>query len=118
MGDNIRTQQVLSSQDRSHILSYVEGYELLAIDEAQGILNIGFALKIIVDQIPGIRVIVTGSSSFEPAGEEGEPLTNHKRSLVLYPITQFELLATTQSFRPARACWGEFDGLWRIPGGD
>ena len=83
-GDNIRTQQVLSSQDRSQILSYVEGYELLAIDEAQGIPNIGFALKIIVDQIPGIRVIVTGSSSFEPAGQEGEPLTSHKRSLVLY----------------------------------
>ena len=94
-GDNIRTQQVLSSQDRSQILSYVEGYELLAIDEAQGIPNIGFALKIIVDQIPGIRVIVTGSSSFEPAGQEGEPLTSHKRSLVLYPIAQSELLATT-----------------------
>ena len=106
-GDNIRTQQVLSSQDRSQILSYVEGYELLAIDEAQGIPNIGFALKIIVDQVPGIRVIVTGSSSFEPAGQEGEPLTSHKRSLVLYPIAQSELLATTNR-SDLRARLGEF----------
>src|SRR3989304_8927884 len=67
-GDNIRTQQVLSSQDFSQILPYVEGYELLAIDEAQNIPNIGMGLKIIVDQVPGILVIVTGSSSFELAG--------------------------------------------------
>src|SRR5512136_1633998 len=40
-GDNIRTQQILSSQDFSQILGYAEGYELLAIDEAQGIPNIG-----------------------------------------------------------------------------
>ena len=72
-GDNIRTQQLLSSQDFSQILAYVEGYELLAIDEAQGIPNIGMALKIIVDQAPGIRVLATGSSSFELAGQVGEP---------------------------------------------
>ena len=106
-GDNIRTQQVLSSQDVNQILSYVEGYELLAIDEAQGIPNIGLALKIIVDQVPGIRVIATGSSSFEPAGQEGEPLTGHKRTLVLYPIAQSELLATTNRFE-LRERLGEF----------
>jgi predicted AAA+ superfamily ATPase len=74
-GDNIRTQQILSSQDFTQILAYVEGYELLAIDEAQNIPNIGMGLKIIVDQVPGIRVIATGSSSFELAGQVGEPLT-------------------------------------------
>jgi len=40
-GDNIRTQQILSSQDFGQILAYVEDYELLAIDEAQNIPNIG-----------------------------------------------------------------------------
>ncbi|MDQ7795583.1 MAG: AAA family ATPase, partial [Spirochaetia bacterium] len=70
-GDNIRTQQILSSQDFAQILSYVEGYELLAIKEAQNIPNIGMGLKIIVDQIPGIKVIVTGSSSFELTGQIG-----------------------------------------------
>lgn len=97
-GDNIRTQQVLSSQDFGQILPYVEGYELLAIDEAQGIPNIGQALKIIVDQAPGIHVIATGSSSFELAGQVGEPLTGRKRTLVLYPIAQSELLDTYNRF--------------------
>lgn len=106
-GDNIRTQQVLGSQDFSQILSYMEGYELLAIDEAQGIPNIDRALKIIVDQIPGIRVIATGSSFFEPARQEGEPLTGHTCPLVLYPIAQGELLATTNRSE-LRSRLGEF----------
>lgn len=68
-GDNIRTQQLLSSQDFSQILAYVEGYELLAIDEAQGIPSIGMALKI----DPWTRRRVSGagnrSAPFELAGQ-------------------------------------------------
>jgi predicted AAA+ superfamily ATPase len=100
-GDNIRTQQILSSLDFSQILDYVEGYELLAIDEAQNIPNIGTGLKIIVDQVPGIRVIVTGSSSFELSGQVGEPLTGRKRTLVLYPMAQSELSAGYNRFELA-----------------
>ena len=92
-GDNIRTQHLLGSQDFRHILAYVEGYALLAIDEAQEIPHIGKALKIIVDHVPGIRVVATGSSSFELAGQVGEPLTGRKRTLTLYPIAQTELRA-------------------------
>lgn len=97
-GDNIRTQQILSSQDFDQILPYLEGYELYAIDEAQNIPNIGMALKIIVDQLPGIQVIVTGSSSFELAGQVGEPLTGRKKTLTLYPIAQSELLSRYNKF--------------------
>lgn len=97
-GDNIRTQQTLGSQDFSQILSYVEGYELLAIDEAQNIPNIGMAIKIIVDQMPNIRVILTGSSSFELAGQVGEPLTGRKQTLTLYPLAQAELLSSYNKF--------------------
>ena len=91
-GDNIRVQQLLSSQDFDTILGYIEGYELLVIDEAQQIPNIGMALKIIVDQRPDIRVVVTGSSSFELSNQIGEPLTGRKQTITLYPIAQLELL--------------------------
>lgn len=97
-GDNIRTQQILSSQDFNQILAYIEGYELLAIDEAQAIPNIGMGLKIIVDNVPGIRVIATGSSSFELAGQVGEPLTGRKSTINLYPIAQSELLSIYNRF--------------------
>ena len=86
------------SLDFAQILAYVEGYELLAIDEAQEIPQVGKALKIIVDQVPGIQVIVTGSSSFELAGQTGEPLTGRKRTLILYPLSQAELLARYNHF--------------------
>ena len=63
-GDNIRTQHTLSSQDFSQILPYALDYDLIVIDEAQNIPNIGMALKILVDQKPHLRIIATGSSSF------------------------------------------------------
>ena len=93
IGDDLPTQQLLSSQDVNLIKEYLEGYELFAIDEAQYVPNIGMALKIIVDQIPDIFVIATGSSSFELTGQIGEPLTGRKHTLTLYPISQSELLS-------------------------
>ena len=90
-GDNIRTQEILSSQDFDNVLEYARGYELIAIDEAQRIRNIGLGLKILIDHIPGIHIIATGSSSFELAGQVGEPLTGRKITLALYPIAQMEL---------------------------
>jgi predicted AAA+ superfamily ATPase len=92
-GDNIKTQQVLGSQDFSKIIEYASGYDLIALDEAQQIPKIGMGLKIIVDQIPDIMVIATGSSSFDLAGAIGEPLTGRKTTVILYPIAQQELLS-------------------------
>ncbi|MFH1454637.1 MAG: ATP-binding protein [Armatimonadota bacterium] len=91
-GDDIRVQEALSSNDFSIIKEYAAGYELIAIDEAQEIENIGQNLKIMVDHILGIKIIATGSSSFELAGQVGEPLTGRKITLTLYPISQIELL--------------------------
>lgn len=91
-GDNIQTQNILSSQDFSQILEYIEGYQLYAIDEAQHVPDIGMGLKIIVDQKPDIKIIATGSSSFDLANTLGEPLTGRKLTLKLHPIAQLELL--------------------------
>lgn len=90
-GDNIKTQTTLSSSDFRVIKEYAEGYELIAIDEAQKIPHIGEGLKILVDQLPALTIIVTGSSSFELSGQVGEPLTGRKITLTLYPISQMEL---------------------------
>lgn len=91
-GDDLMIHQVLGSQYLNEIKSFCEGYGLIAIAEAQKIPNIGVAIKMMVDQIDGIRVIATGSSSFELAGQLGEPLTGRKTELFLYPVSQLELL--------------------------
>lgn len=91
VGDDIRIQELINSMNFSKIKEYIKGYELIAIDEAQKIRNIGQGLKIMVDQFPGIKIIATGSSSFELSGQIGEPLTGRKITLILYPVSQIEL---------------------------
>lgn len=53
------------SLERLYLLYLLEGIDLLAIDEAQNIPDIDSKLKLIVDEIEGIRVIASGSSSFQ-----------------------------------------------------
>lgn len=97
-GDNIKVQQVIGSQDFEKILEYVSGYEFFAIDEAQRIPDVGMGLKIIVDQAADIMVLATGSSSFELAGQIGEPLTGRKKTLIMYPLSQIELAGLYNNF--------------------
>lgn len=91
-GDNIRIQDLLGSMDFDRILAYAEGYQLIAIDEAQNIPKIGRALKILIDERPNLSIIATGSASFELSRQVGEPLTGRKRSCHLFPVAQMELL--------------------------
>jgi len=90
-GDDINLHAVLGSRDFKKIIEYTKGYDLIAIDEAQKIKGIGQGLKIMVDQVPNLKAIVTGSSSFELAGQIGEPLTGRKITLALYPLSQIEM---------------------------
>jgi len=90
-GDDVNTQIVLGSSDFKKIIDYAKGYDLIAIDEAQRIKNIGMGLKILVDHLPNVKIIVTGSSSFELAGQIGEPLTGRKITLTLFPLSQIEM---------------------------
>ncbi len=97
-GDNLRTREIISSEDINLIKEYLSGYELYIIDEAQKIPKIGTGLKIIADHLPKIKVMVTGSSSFELAGQVGEPLTGRKNQLTLFPVSQGELLSLCNRF--------------------
>lgn len=95
-GEDIIIQGYLSSQSIEKLEAFVGNNRLLVIDEAQKVQNIGINLKLIVDHIPGIRVIATGSSSFDLARSIGEPLTGRKSTLIQYPLAQLELAAMEQ----------------------
>lgn len=97
-GENLEVQRILSSQNFDLIADYISDYELLVIDEAQYIPNVGLGLKIIVDQFPGIKVIATGSSSFDLSGQVGEPLVGRKRTLNLHTLSQTELIFRFSNF--------------------
>src|SRR3989344_8137740 len=74
-GDQSLHVDVLSSRNLNKIKALVEGYELLFVDEAQRIAEVGLAIKIILDNLPKLKVIVTGSSSLDLASKISEPLT-------------------------------------------
>ncbi len=90
-GEDVRLQELFAGGRLDRLLEFVAGYDLLVVDEAQKVAGIGAGLKMIVDASPGLRIIATGSSSFELAGQVGEPLTGRKRTLTLFPVAQLEL---------------------------
>lgn len=89
-GEDIDAQDFLTSQSVEKYKSGLSEYDLLVVDEAQQIPDIGINLKLIVDHID-IEIIATGSSSFDLAQDVGEPLVGRKYSYTLYPISQLEL---------------------------
>lgn len=89
--DQKKFQDVLSSTDLNQLKRLVSGYNLLFIDEAQRIPNIGLNLKILHDNIPNLKIIATGSSSFELANKVSEPLTGRTWTFTLFPISILEL---------------------------
>lgn len=90
-GEDITIQEYLSSQSIIKLKNFVGENKLLIIDEAQKIKNIGVNLKLIVDHIPGVSIIATGSSAFDLAQNIGEPLTGRKYTLKLFPFAQMEI---------------------------
>jgi predicted AAA+ superfamily ATPase len=65
---------------------------LVVIDEAQRVKNIGLTLKLITDQLPRVQLIATGSSSLELANEINEPLTGRKIEYLLLPFSTEEMI--------------------------
>ena len=90
-GDNLDVSEVLASQRLSQLKRFVEGFDYLFIDEAQKIPDIGINLKLMVDNIPGLHILVSGSSSFDLRTKIGEPLTGRSQFYHLYPIAQLEM---------------------------
>jgi len=90
-GEDLFVYEALSSQSIEKLKSFIGTKTRLVIDEAQSIPSIGKNLKLIVDHIPGIRVIVTGSSALDLGQMMSESLTGRKQVITMYPLAQLEL---------------------------
>lgn len=91
-GEDRNIQTILSSRTIRSLQEFVGDNELLVVDEAQQIAEIGTNLKLIVDHIPNIKVIASGSASFSLAQRVGEPLTGRKKTLHLFPLSLREII--------------------------
>lgn len=86
--DTVAMLEPVSIANYRHVFQDVK---LLAIDEAQHIPDIGRKLKLIVDEVPDIRVIASGSSSFDLKNQAGEPLVGRSTQFILLPFSQQEI---------------------------
>lgn len=92
-GEDFEVQELLKNITAANYQLIVGSAKLLIIDEAQAIPNIGKILKFMIDAIPALTILATGSSSFDLLNEAGEPLTGRKISFNLYPLSQLELVS-------------------------
>jgi predicted AAA+ superfamily ATPase len=97
-GDDPTVRTRLTDVGIEALRPILEGHDLVVLDEAQRIRNIGITLKLMADHFPQTRVVATGSSSFELANQINEPLTGRKIEFYLYPVCWQEWVAHTGLF--------------------
>jgi len=112
-GEDYDTLRLLENRSISNYRNLLDGVELLIIDEAQHIPEIGAKLKLMVDEIKGIRVMVSGSSSFDLFNKSGEPLVGRHVPFHLTAFSQAEISQTenrlqTQQNLETRLIYGSY----------
>jgi len=91
-GDDPTVRKLLLNPNLEQLKNIIGNNNIVFIDEAQRIDNIGLTLKLITDQLKNVQLLVSGSSAFELNNQTQEPLTGRKWEYQLYPIS-----------------WGEFE---------
>ena len=94
-GDDQDVRNLFDNLSSTRAKAIIGKNNILVIDEAQRITDIGLKIKLFTDQVEGVQVIATGSSSFELANRLNEPLTGRKREFKMFPITFSEMVNHT-----------------------
>lgn len=117
-GDNPSVVANLSNRNIEELKNYIGSFELVILDEAQRIENIGITLKLLIDNYPEMQIIATGSSSFDLANKISEPLTGrswvfHLQPLSFLEITNNDRSITTQTLE-RMLIYGSYPGIWNM----
>lgn len=89
--EDFETKNLLETTNTETLQRTLGLYDLIILDEAQMLNNIGATLKIIHDFLPDLQVIATGSSSFDLRDQIGEPFVGRSRTYTLYSFSLSEL---------------------------
>ena len=119
-GDYIHVHDKLSIRSIENYKQILGTYKLLYIDEAQKIPEIGLKLKLMIDEIEGLRIIISGSSSFDINKNDGEPLTGRKYTFTLYTLSENEYTQIENNINKMdkvreRLVFGNYPELLHLP---
>ena len=119
-GDDINVHDKLSIRSIENYKQILGTCKLLYIDEAQKIPEIGLKLKLMIDEIEGLRIIISGSSSFDIHKNDGEPLTGRKYTFTLYTLSENEYTQIENNINKMdkireRLVFGNYPELLHLP---
>lgn len=107
----------LTEKSAIELRSYIGDSDLVIIDEAQRVENIGISIKLIHDTYPEIKLLVTGSSSLDLSNKITEPLTGRSIETILYPLSVEEVSVNpTELTANANIIMvrGGYPGMWKL----
>lgn len=119
-GENSDVRQILKNANSERLKQLTANNNIVVIDEAQKIEDIGSVLKLFADYNKDIQVIASGSSAFELRNTLNEPLTGRKFEYKLFPISFTEMVKHTnllQEIRelPQRLVYGYYPEIVTSP---
>lgn len=119
-GEDINVHDKLAIRSVENYKQILGSYKFLYIDEAQKIPEIGLKLKLMIDEINGLRIIISGSSSFDIHKDAGEPLTGRKYSFNLFALSESEYNQIENSISKIdkvreRLVFGSYPELLHLP---
>ncbi len=107
----------LQDQSLAGLRAIIGDADLVVVDEAQRIQNIGITAKLIHDSMPHIKLLLTGSSSLDLANKLKEPLTGRSKELLLYPLALKEVthsIIESDGYMERLLVFGGYPGLWKL----
>jgi len=112
-GEDFDTLSIFENHRTNNYLNFLVGVDLLAIDEAQHIPNIGSKIKWILDEVKNIRIVLSGSSYFDLVNQRGEALVEKSAQFYVSPFSQKELsqietLQQTNQHLESRLIYGSY----------
>ncbi|MBC7553754.1 MAG: ATP-binding protein [Taibaiella sp.] len=118
-GEDMQVAAILANRTVANYKQLTRNKKIIIIDEAQAVPEIGKVLKLMIDNIKGITILVTGSSSFDLVNRTGEPLVGRNIIHYLHPIAQVELAQDEDSMTTARnleerLIYGSYPELWHL----
>ncbi|TAE33679.1 MAG: ATP-binding protein [Candidatus Kapaibacterium sp.] len=115
-GESLETHELFARQTAANYRKLFGATELLLLDEAQAMPNAASHLKFLVDEVPQVRILATGSAPID-VRDIGAPLVGRSTTLHLYPFSFAELSAhehplETRANLEERLIYGSYPGVW------
>lgn len=120
-GDEPDVRALFDQATSTSLRAVIGHHKTVILDEAQRISDIGIKLKLIVDTMPDVQMVATGSSSFELSNKINEPLTGRKFEYQLFPLSFAEMvehtdLLTEKRLLKQRMVYGYYPDVVTSPG--